>query len=221
MSTSIVCDIDGVICDLTGRLLQAFSERWPDTAIERPTAWFVRDAHPDLTEEQYAWWDDAYDNPYYYATALPAPYAKESLHGARLFGLPVHYRSSRPAHLAATTRTWLEEWGFLSPDSPGDAFRCGNGAKVASRSLDADCIVHIDDDVETLAALSRSWQSPGTGYVYLLIDQPYNRRREPPGGTRLASVRDLPLAFGELWDREQPARQTPIPLERNAPNDLR
>jgi FMN phosphatase YigB (HAD superfamily) len=209
MSTAIVFDIDGVLCDLTGTLLMAFAERWPDTPLERPTAYATIDAYPHLTEEQQAWWTAAYNNPYYYATALPAPYAKAVVHGARLFHHAVYFRSSRPAHLEATTRTWLEAWGFLPHDASPTAFACGTHAKPDARYLPAEHLIIIDDDRATIERLMAMPERTGKQFTYLLIDQPYNQGALTDGVTRIATLRDLPLIFGDLWQAEQPGR-TPI-----------
>ena len=206
MSTAVIFDLDGVLCNLTERLLSAFSARWPDVPLEYPTAWSVRDAYPDLTEEQYSWWAAAYQNPYYYATAQPSIDAEAAVNGARLFHHACYYRSSRPMHLASTTEAWLEEWGFLRPDDPPNAFLCGPTAKEEAHRLPFATLLFVDDDKATVERLARTPRTIDATVQYLLLDRPYNQGALPTSVRRLSSLRDLPLLFGELWQDEQSPR---------------
>lgn len=206
MRSLIVFDIDGVLCDLMGRLLLAFHEHWPDAVLERPTAWAMADAYPDLTPAQQQWWVAAFANPYYYATAIPVPYAKEAVAGARLFHHEVLFRSARPSFMQETTRTWLEEWGFLATDAPLDAVECGVYAKTAVAGAIDDRIVFIDDSLETMLSLHAHHQFHFTDYRHWLVDAPYNQTRAPLSGIeRVRGVRELPLRFGNLWAEDHPA----------------
>lgn len=176
-SIGIICDIDGVICDVSGHITNAWNTLHPTKPLSAPTAFRTADAYPWMSPESLRWWESAYNNPYYYATAPVMGGALAMVLALRTLGCAIYFRSSRPEHLLTTTRTWLEAHGFLTPYCPKESLSCGPETKMSALALHGpERLVFIDDHLETLTniALNYTFDRP---LDLLLLDASYNRNK--------------------------------------------